>query len=151
VFLTSFRPAHRRGLGLFEQAVWHMFENEIRAVSQHLHALLRQEKEGGVSPDPLIHEELALLDRTKAAPDRLAPAVDLFPTPGVTPGACGLLALFPNMTLAVAGDAVISKDYFQKARIYEHCVDAEAAKQSFADIVEIADALVPGHDNIIYR
>jgi len=144
VFLTSFRPVHRRGLPIFTRADWLMLDTEIQAVWQHLEAL-----EGG--SDPLIAEEAVILERIKPAPDRLAPSVDLFPTPGVTPGACGLLVLFPNQTFAVAGDAVISRDYLEHGRVFEQCVDADAAKESFVEIIEIADVVIPGHDNIVHR
>jgi glyoxylase-like metal-dependent hydrolase (beta-lactamase superfamily II) len=52
-------------------------------------------------------------------------------------------------TLVVAGDAVLTRDHFERARVFERSADPARARQSFADIVEIADIIVPGHDNLI--
>ena len=128
VFLTTFRPVHRRGLPILTEAEWHMSEAEIHAMPTHLQTLEETD-------EPVVREEAELLARFQPAPDRLAPGVDLFPTPGVTPGACGLLVLYPRLTLVVAGDAVLSRDYNEHGRDFERSVDTAAAKRSFAEIV----------------
>ena len=33
-------------------------------------------------------------------------------------------------------------------RIFEHSFDTEAAKEALTELVEIADVIIPGHDNI---
>ena len=62
----------------------------------------------------------------------------------MTPGACGLLVLFPRLTIVVAGDAVLSRDYLEHGRVFERSVDTVAAKESFAEIMEVGDLIVPG-------
>src|SRR5688500_13547430 len=90
VFLTNFRPAHRAGLGLFEDAKVLMHEIEQQATRQHLERMMNEAPEEDVDRR-YLREELELLEQVKAADDAVAPLVDLFPLPGYTPGTCGLL------------------------------------------------------------
>ena len=148
VFLTSYTPTHRRGLQAFEEATWLMHEDEIAAMAEHLNKAL-QETTGDYEADPEeIEQELVLLGRFEKAPDKITERVHLFPSPGVTPGCSALLATLPR-TWVIAGDAILSRDHHQNAQIYDRSLDAERARQSFAEIVEIAEVIVPGHDNQI--
>lgn len=148
VFLTSFRPVHRRGLALFPRAAVLMSEAEIEAVRAHLDEFASRDN---LEPDVrrMVAEEQALLGRIEPAPERLTPAVHLFPTPGPTPGHASLLLVPPTRTVAIAGDAVVTRDYFEHGMVFEPCFDVEQARQSLAEIVEIADLIIPGHDNLI--
>lgn len=148
VFLTTFRPVHRRGIGLFEQADWLMYEVELDAMRSHLQGVAGRAQAESSEPDPLVEEELDLLARFKSAPDKLVRGVDIFPTEGVSPGACALLVIPSQVTIAICGDAIISRDYFEHGRVFEQCSDIEAAQESFSELCGIADAIVPGHDNI---
>jgi len=160
VFLTSFRPVHRRGLGLFARATWMMYEPEIAAVREHLDQLsasVRQAERssGGALDQPgerevadLIAQERAILDRVSPAGDKPTRRAHLFPSAGVTPGSAGLLLTETSRTVAILGDAVISREYFEAGRVYEQAFDLEAAQASFRDAMEIADLIVPGHDNV---
>jgi hypothetical protein len=100
-------------------------------------------------PGPEFADELALLERTQPALDNLSPLVSLFPSPGATPGTCGLL-VSALRTIVVAGDAVVSREHYEAGRVFERCWNADLARQSFAEIVELAEAIVPGHDNIFW-
>lgn len=150
VFLTTFRPVHRRSLGVFDHADWFMHADEIEAVAQHLDHI--QGCDGGDLQDSevqkVVKDERSLLARIKPAKDKLTSAVHLYPTPGVTPGSAGLLLAQPSRTVIIAGDAVITQDYCLEGRIFEQIVDIKQAQESFADIVEIADDIIPGHDNV---
>lgn len=146
VFLTNFRPLHRRGLAAFSRATWLMHEPELTAMKAHL-AEVERHSEAGDDVRHLVREEAALLARVQPARDKLTPAVHLFPTPGVTPGAAGLLLAAATHTVVVAGDAVISRGYYQAGRVFEQVSTVEDARESFREIVEIADEVVPGHDN----
>ena len=155
VFLTSFRPTHRLALGLFDRAEWLINEDEKSAVTQHLETLaeqLRGERaaDGQGEFDPAeVNAERDLIARIKPAPDRLTPSVHLFPSPGPTVGSAALLIAGLKTTI-IAGDAVLTRDHFENARIFDRSVDAAAAQKSFADIVEVADAIIPGHDNLFW-
>ena len=146
VFLTNFSPAHRWGLAAFDHAVWYIAEMEREAVGAMLIDQFKQERD--TQKCRLLKEDLALLQRCKAAPDRLADQVDLFPLPGFTPGTCGLLLLHPNSTTLVAGDAVATVEHLEKGQVLRNSYDLEQARDSLVEAIEIADALIPGHDNL---
>ncbi len=149
VFLTTFRPAHRRGLTLFDRAAWRMHEAEIAAVDQHLAEMAERIKDDDDSETShLLEQERSLLDRIEPAEDKLTRQVHLFPSPGVSPGSAGLLLTFPQRTVIVAGDAVATREYYAAGRVYEQAANVELAAKSFAEILEIADEIVPGHDNV---
>ena len=147
VFLTSFRPAHRRGLAAFPQANWLIAERERDMVGNHLVEHLREERDEEAAA--LLREDIAILQRCKVAPDRPAEHVDLFPLPGFTPGACGLSLSHPGTTTLIAGDAVATAEHLAQGRVLRGAYDHETAAESFREAVEIADTIVPGHDNVI--
>ncbi len=144
VFLTSFHPTHRRGLGIFERASWLMSEVERTAVVTHLERL-REAADAATAP--IIDQELAILERIGSADDSLDRNVDLFPSPGATPGCTGLL-IADLQTTVIAGDAVLTRDHFEQGMVWEQAADTDLAKSSLAEVNEIADLIVPGHDNI---
>ncbi len=146
VFLTSFCPTHRRALTLFPNAKWLIYEEERDAVAGHLDELADDPK--GLS-EQAIEAEQRLLQRVVAANDMIAREVSIFPSTGVTPGTCGLLLAGLQTTL-VTGDAVLTRDHFQHNRVSENAYDSEQANESLAEVYEIADAIVPGHDNLFY-
>jgi len=147
VFLTNFRPAHRAGLAAFDQARWLIAEAEREAVGRHLLEQFQQ------APDDEVKEflrgEIELLKRFQNCPDQIAPHVDLFPLPGFTPGSAGLLLLSPGRTVLVAGDAVATEEHLQQGRVLKGAFDIEQAQESMREAVEIADAIIPGHDNFV--
>lgn len=150
VFLTNFRPVHRRGLALFPDVPWYLSEQERSLLEPQLERVVDSADEGADRECPEVEAELELLRRTSTAPEKLSRHVDLFPSPGVTPGACALLVAGLR-TIIVAGDAVLTGDHLDHGRIYERAVDPERAKSALAEIIEIADIIVPGHGNFAFR
>ncbi|MHC4427338.1 MAG: hypothetical protein ACYS0D_01880, partial [Planctomycetota bacterium] len=73
---------------------------------------------------------------------------DLFPLPGVSPGSCGLLLPLPRATVCICGDAVATVEHLRQGKVLPECHDIEQAQESFAEVVEIADILVLGRDNV---
>jgi glyoxylase-like metal-dependent hydrolase (beta-lactamase superfamily II) len=146
IFLTNFRPAHRMGLTAFEHATWHIFETEREVVGQNLFSQLQDEQDEPMRQ--LLEQEIALLKRCKPSPDKLAEHVDLFPLPGFTPGTCGLLLTAMNTTILIASDAIPTIEHLEKGRVQRSCYDANQAQESFVEAIEIADLIIPGHDNI---
>lgn len=147
VFLTNFRPAHRAGLAAFAKARLLLGELEQQATRQHLQRLLDE-----VLPEDAdrrqIKAELDLLGRLEVAPDQLAPGVDLFPLYGYTPGNCGLLMSLPATTVLVTGDAVATQDHFLAGQVLPDSYDLSAARDALQEVYDIADLIVPGHDNV---
>jgi len=134
VFLTHFDPAHFGGIDLFPEAAWSMFEEEIRYA----------EAEGDT--DGLGGE---VVRRAEAAPDSFAAGVDLFPTFGPSPGHCSLLVYTALATAVVAGDIVPTREHFERGSLEDGPWDLAKARESFQDVLEIADLIVPGHDNLL--
>ncbi len=155
VFLTCFRPAHRWGLDAFPDAQWLIAEREREAVGVAMIEQYQAATERGESEDAdgsvreALRQDIELLQRCEAAPDKLAPGVDLFPLPGPTAGGCGLLLAYPGHTALIAGDAVPTVEHFEAGRIAMDVQDAEQAKESLQEVIEIADLVVPGHDNVV--
>jgi glyoxylase-like metal-dependent hydrolase (beta-lactamase superfamily II) len=147
VFLTNFRPAHRRGLEAFPQAAWLVSAAEREVVGKALVEQYRLNDDEKIKT--LIGQDIALLKRCTPAPDRLAEHVDLFPLPGFTPGTCGLLLSHPNSTTLVAGDAIATSEHLDAGRVQRGSYDMTQALESFTEAVEIADAIIPAHDNLI--
>ena len=150
VFLTSFQPELRRAIKAFHDAQWLLHEPERESASE---ALLAQYEEAEEADDDelvaLIEAEQDILNRCTDAPDSLAPGVDLFPLPGVTPGMCGLLLALPSMTVLVCGDAIATAEHLQQGKVLPHCASLEQAQESFREAVEIADVIIPGRDNVL--
>lgn len=147
VFLTNFRPAHRAGIGLFRKARLLMSEAERDAVRPHLGRLL---KDLGDKSDEtrMVQQELSLLEAIEPATDKLADHVDLFPLPGFTPGTCGLLLSLPTLTILLAGDGVPTQEHLLAAQVLPESYDIHQAGESMREVYEIADLIIPGHDNI---
>lgn len=147
VFLTNFRPAHRYGLPLFlEHAKVYIHEREQQAVGQYLQGLMGQAPDEDVDRKTLA-DELKLLESLTPAPDKLVDQVDLFPLFGYSAGTCGLLLAAPTSTTLVAGDAVPTQDHFLAGQVLPDTQDVEAAQEALREVYEIADLIVPGHDN----
>ncbi|MCC7408057.1 MAG: MBL fold metallo-hydrolase [Phycisphaeraceae bacterium] len=147
VFLTNFRPAHRRGIEAFGGATWHLFETEREVVGRSLVERYQQEEDEELRG--IIEREIALLKRCQAAPEKLAANVDLFPLPGYTPGNCGLLLLSANSTTLVAGDAIPTVEHLERGQVLRGGYDIEQAQESLKEALEIADVIIPGHDNVV--
>jgi glyoxylase-like metal-dependent hydrolase (beta-lactamase superfamily II) len=147
VFLTNFRPAHRRGLEAFAHATWLISETEREVVGKALVEQYRQAADPKIQQ--MIGQDIAILKRCQAAPDKLAPQVDLFPLPGFTPGTCGLLLSHARSTTLIAGDAIATIEHLEAGQVQRGSYDLDQARASFTEAIEIADAVVPGHDNLI--
>lgn len=147
IFLTNFRPSHRAGLSAFPQARILIHESE------QLHARAETERYLNEAPEEdldrkVFEEDLALLEKITPAEDKLANGVDLFPLFGYTPGTTGLLVALPTVTILLAGDAVPTQDHFLAAQVLPDSYDIKAAQESLGEVYEIADLIIPGHDNL---
>jgi glyoxylase-like metal-dependent hydrolase (beta-lactamase superfamily II) len=147
VFLTSFRPEHRMGLAPFDHAKWFIHEIEQQSTEQTLKRLIEEAPEED-EDRALMERELTLLNRLSNPEDRLAEYVDLFPLFGVTHGNCGLLIAAPTSTVLIAGDAVPTLDHFLAGQVLPDAADIQTAQESLREVYEIADLIVPGHDNL---
>lgn len=149
VVLTSFKPDMRGGLDVFSDAHWWIGEPEREGVGAPLVGEFKRAEEAGDDElAGMFQRDIATLQRCKPIPDNLAPGVDCFPLPGVTPGSIGVLVLQRDTTILIAGDCVATGDHLAQGKVLPTCVDLEAAQASFVEAVEIADQIVPGRDNL---
>jgi len=163
VFLTSFHPEARRGIELFEHADWMLsgIERETVGVpiAQSLGRLAEAQEMAKQTGEEfhedqqtmleVLQRDITILARTQAAPDSLTEDVDLFPLPGYSPGACGLLLKGMIDTTLVCGDTVATIEHLQQGKVLGSCADREKAMESFKEAIEIADLLIPGRDNLL--
>lgn len=147
IFLTNFRPSHRAGISAFTKAKLLINEPEQQAVRQFLERMI-DEAPPQDEDRVFMQNELKLLERCAVADDKLAESVDLFPLAGYTAGQCGLLVTAPTTTTLIAGDAVPTMDHFLAGQVLPDSQDIKAAQDSMAEAYEIADMIVPGHDNL---
>lgn len=147
VFLTNFRLSHRAGLPLFREAKILMHEVEQQAMSNRLRMLIEEAPQDDLDRATLVNE-LKLLETIQAPDDKLANQVDLFPLFGYTAGTCGLLVAALTSATLIAGDAVPTLDHFLAGQTLPDAFDIEAAGESMREVYEIADLIVPGHDNL---
>jgi len=54
----------------------------------------------------------------------------------------------PTTTVLIAGDAVPTQDHFLAGQVLPDTWDISAAQASLREVYEIADLIIPGHDNI---
>ena len=66
--------------------------------------------------------------------------------PGHTMGTSGLAFISGGLKILVAGDAVMTKDFFMAGEGYFNTVDAVLANESIRYAGEHFDVIVPGHD-----
>ena len=150
VFCTTLRPVHRRGIGAFEQANWWAAQAEIETYRSHLTGLLDSAERLDADDMNAIEADLALLGRFAPAPEQFTRQVQLYPLLGASPGSSGLLLTPTTSTIVIAGDAAVTAGHVRAAQVWKGCAETEAAMASLADLIELADVIVPGHDNLMF-
>jgi hypothetical protein len=149
VFCTTLRPTHRRAIAAFDQAKWYCSEEELTSYRNHLDGLHASAHRQGGDLAAAIHTDLAILERFHPMPEKLTEQVHYYPLPGASVGSAGLLLAGATKTVLIAGDAALTADHILAGRAWSGCVDAEAATASLGEVLEIADLIVPGHDNYV--
>jgi glyoxylase-like metal-dependent hydrolase (beta-lactamase superfamily II) len=149
VFLTSLEPERRRALREFPEAQWLVHEPEREAALAEYRRTRDEARDADDDElESIAQQELELVQRCEVAPDSLAPKVDLFPLPGVTPGTCGVLLALPGVTVLACGDAIPTFEHLSQGKVLPTAANIEQAQESFREAVEIADVLILGRDNI---
>ena len=157
VFLTSFLPDARRGLTAFEHATWWISGTEREFIGGILATNLKemvagQQESTGARSDPalrqLLETDIAILKKCQPAPDHIADRVDLFPLHGITPGLSGLILSGERFTTVICGDAIPTQEHLDSGKLLPSVADAEKARASFEEAIEVADLLILGRDNL---
>ncbi|MFO7956653.1 MAG: MBL fold metallo-hydrolase [Candidatus Brocadiia bacterium] len=124
VFVTHPHGDHVAGLECFPAATW----CAAAAVADQLNAAGR------------FSQQVA--DAAEVLPDEF----DLIPTPGHVAGHHSLRFDCGGRSVVVAGDATITRDFCRDG-LSSFSEPTEEEKRSVQRMVDVADALVPGHDN----
>ena len=149
VFCTTLRMVHRRSIEAIPQADWWAGELEIASYARHLAELQDSADRLGGEDAAAVEAELRLLERFRPAPERFGRQVSLYPLTGPSIGSAGLLLTPATATIVVAGDAALTREHIDAGRVWQGSADAEAAMTSLRDLLELADVIVPGHDNVM--
>jgi len=148
VFCTTLRPVHRRGLAALGHARWWCNQQELETYREHLQAL-RDSAQRLSGPDAeAVEADLELLKKFSAAPEKFGPQIHLYPLAGPSVGSAGLLLTPATTTIAVAGDAALTGEHLRRGQVWQGCADTGAATESFKDLIEVADVIICGHDNL---
>jgi glyoxylase-like metal-dependent hydrolase (beta-lactamase superfamily II) len=130
VFITHAHGDHMVGLELFHKAPWYMGELELKSLQKSTD---RRQKELG--------------ERIRPAFPGFISGVEPLALPGHTAGTTALLVDSADGKVAVTGDAVMTRDFFKARQGYYNSLDFEEASRSISRLAEIADIVIPGHDN----
>jgi len=149
VFCTTLRPVHRRSIEALPKANWWVAEKELETYRGYLQGMAESSERLTGEQQADVRADLKLLEKFRPAPEKFSGQVHLYPLAGASPGSAGLLLVPPAMTVVIAGDAVLTGEHLLRGQVWEGCFDTEAALRSLQDILEIADLLVPGHDNVM--
>lgn len=131
VFITHFHGDHRFGLDLFPDAEWLMASaglDEWQKISAN---------------------DADVIARFRPAEGRLLAEIQLLPAPGHTLGLNALLVDTPWGKLVIAGDAVMTPEFFAAEQGFHNSVDFAQATKTIRKIKETAALVIPGHGNII--
>jgi glyoxylase-like metal-dependent hydrolase (beta-lactamase superfamily II) len=88
-----------------------------------------------------------LAKRVESINGRICEGVEAIPTPGHTLSHFSLRFDCDGQSVAVAGDAVATRDFWRERRGYFNCVDFDLSARSMDRLSSMADIVVPGHDN----
>jgi hypothetical protein len=149
VFCTTLRPDARRALPALQHARWWCSETELQWYSRELLAMRESAERLGGADAEGVDEDLALTKKFHPAPEKFTEQVGVYPLFGATVGCTGLLLTPATTTVVVAGPAAVTREHVEKGMIWDHCADKDQAMESLQDLLELADVIVPGFDNLI--
>jgi glyoxylase-like metal-dependent hydrolase (beta-lactamase superfamily II) len=125
VFLTHHHGDHHFGLAHFPDAQW--------LAAAGVAAIINQSGEYQKAVEPARH--------------RLLEEIEVIPTPGHTRDHHSLRFDCDGLSVVIAGDAVMTQDFWRDRRGFFNSVDLELASRTMNQIAGVADIVVPGHDN----
>jgi glyoxylase-like metal-dependent hydrolase (beta-lactamase superfamily II) len=125
VFVTHAHADHHYGMRHFPQARWLAAPDVAREINA---------SHGYEKP-------------VEAVTGSIQGCIDVIGTPGHTANHHSLRFDCDGMCVVVAGDAVMTRDFWNDRRGYFNSIDPAMASQTIGKLSEIADMVIPGHDN----
>lgn len=136
VYATHYHADHRIDADCYPNARLYMSE---AALADSKAAMEQSERSSGASPVVVGLEDF------HAAPERLAPGVQLYALPGHTDGNTGLMLDAPEGKVLLSGDTIMGEEYFCAGEGYWFNTSAEKTRASIVLAAQHADVVVPGH------
>jgi len=125
VFVTHEHGDHHAGLRHFPRARW----LAAPAVAETINASGRYER------------------AVEACEGRLPEGIEALHTPGHTLTHHSLRFECDGLAVVIAGDAVMTRDFWAERQGFHNSVDFEVVAQTIDRLAAVADVVVPGHDN----
>jgi glyoxylase-like metal-dependent hydrolase (beta-lactamase superfamily II) len=125
VFVTHEHGDHHFGLRHFPDARW----LAAPEVADRLNSGGRYEKRVGAADGPVLG------------------CIELVPTPGHTPTHHGLRFDCDDLSVVVAADAAMTRDFWCERQGYFNSADFALVARSIEQLAQIGDLIIPGHDN----
>jgi glyoxylase-like metal-dependent hydrolase (beta-lactamase superfamily II) len=129
VFVTHFHGDHWFGLELFSDRPWYMAGASLEEWKQN------------AFPDRKTSS------RFLPAENNLPEGITCFPSPGHTLSHHSLSVITNAGPMIVAGDAVMTQDFFDNNDGFHNSVDIALVKETIGRIRKTAHLIVPGHGN----
>jgi glyoxylase-like metal-dependent hydrolase (beta-lactamase superfamily II) len=125
VFITHAHGDHHYGLKHFPQARWLAAPPVAELLNQSGH----YQKAVAPATNPLLGE------------------FEILHTPGHTLHHYSLCFTCEDQRVVIAADAAVTRDFWRERRGYFNSEDFAAASASIEQLAQLADIIVPGHDN----
>ncbi len=81
------------------------------------------------------------------APSKLFDAIDVVHTPGHTADHHSLRLDCDGLSVVVAGDAAMTRDFWEARQGFFNSADFDQVARTIDSLAEVADVIIPGHDN----
>lgn len=130
VFVSHLHGDHFAGIEAFNRANWLMAEEDLKALRS-------------IEDDKTQHISSSI----NPASHVLVSGIELMHLPGHTMGLTGLIFKAAEGTVVIAADSVMTRDFFYARQGYFNVVDKKATVDSIDRIGQVADIVIPGHDN----
>ncbi|MCK5114600.1 MAG: hypothetical protein KAR11_07555 [Phycisphaerae bacterium] len=152
IFCTTLRPDFRRAIesGIFASAKWWCGETELEWYARCLDETTETAERLGNADTDDLKRELDLVRKFKPAPEKFTEQIATYPLFGATPGCTGLLLTPQVHTIVVTGPAAATREHLQRGIIWEQSADQDTAMKSLGDMLELADVIIPGFDNVTF-
>lgn len=95
----------------------------------------------------ILNKNGKLPARIEPVTGKLFDTVEIIPTPGHTPSHHSLRFDCDGLSVMAAGDAIATHDFFHDRRNFYNAVDPAQGIATMNKIAELADLIIPGHDN----
>lgn len=133
IYSTHKHYDHWMGVDGFPNAEFYMASEDLDYLHKHM--------------DYIPNDRVDILKKAKPAREKLVEGISLVALPGHTMGLQGLLFEGPEGKILIAGDSVMTYEFFQAKEGYFFSVSDELSKKSIEKAAQIADFIIPGHGN----